>query len=315
MKKILGVTAVLLLTGLVALMDSFSAQTLTVESSEVLAIPGANPPPTMQLSVLPTGKMFNKAAFAYRGGSFSEEREFGMAGVLVQHPRGALLFDAGFGSRVDEHFKTTPKLMQWASRYEKGETVAEQLRAAGLDPAKLPGVVLTHAHWDHVSGIEDLPGVPVWLTQAELDFIQSDHRMSVLARQIGVANTAAVYDFKHGPYLGFEASYDIYGDGSAVLVPAAGHTPGSVIAFLTLPGPKRYALIGDLVWQREGAELPAERPWLLSSIVDVDRDRVREDIVRLHRILKAIPDLIVVPAHDQRVLETLPRLQNTASKP
>jgi glyoxylase-like metal-dependent hydrolase (beta-lactamase superfamily II) len=55
-----------------------------------------------------------------------------------------------------------------------------------------------------------------------------------------------------GPYLGFPRSHDVYGDGSIVCVPAPGHTPGSIIVFVTLPNNVRYALVGDLVWQREG---------------------------------------------------------------
>jgi N-acyl homoserine lactone hydrolase len=70
------------------------------------------------------------------------------------------------------------------------------------------------------------------------------------------------YGFEGGPYLGFPRSHDVYGDGSIVVVPSPGHTPGSVIIFLTLPDGKRYALVGDLVWQREGITLREERPWL-----------------------------------------------------
>ena len=307
MKKILAAFAVFFVLSVAALAVSFSAQTLPVGEPLAFEIPKASPPVGTRLSVLPTGKMFNKAGFAYRGGDMSEVREFGMAGILLQHPRGALLFDAGFGRRVDEHFKTTPTLMQWTSKYEKGISVADQLTAAGLDPSRLPGIVLTHAHWDHVSGIEDLPGVPVWVNPAELAFVRSGSPMSALARSFGTQNYA-VYEFNNGPYLGFEKSYDIYGDGSAVLVPAPGHTPGSIIAFINLPDGKRYALVGDLVWQREGVEIPAERPWLLRRLVDVDAAKVRDDIAHLNQIMKLMPDLVVVPAHDQRVLETLPRL-------
>src|SRR6185436_11282281 len=110
---------------------------------------------------------------AYRGGSLTEERVFGMGGILVQHPKGTLLFDTGFGSAVDEQFKATPWLMQQTARYEKEPTVAAQLQQAGIAQSSLAGIVLTHAHWDHVSGLVDLPAVPVFVPQAELDFINT----------------------------------------------------------------------------------------------------------------------------------------------
>jgi len=51
-------------------------------------------------------------------------------------------------------------------------------------------------------------------------------------------------------YMGLTQSRDLYGDGSIVIVPAPGHTPGSVVVFVTLPGGARYAFVGDLADER-----------------------------------------------------------------
>jgi glyoxylase-like metal-dependent hydrolase (beta-lactamase superfamily II) len=307
MKKILIVLTAALAAALGTLAYSFAPVALETGAAPQFEIPAAKPPAGMRISVLHAGKMFSKAGFAYRGGDLTESRVFGMAAILVQHPKGRLLFDAGFGSRVDEHFRTIPPLMQKLSKYEKEATVAQQLAAAGIAAESLMGIVLTHAHWDHVSGLEDLKGVPVWVTQPELDFIRSGNRGARLAHSFGELNYKT-YAFDGGPYLGFEHSLDVFGDGSVVLVPVPGHTPGSIIAFVTLPGGGRYALVGDLVWQREGVEIPAERPWVSSDMVDDDAEGVRRWIVHMHHLSKAMPGLVIVPAHDRRVLETLPSL-------
>lgn len=305
MKKILLGIFALLLAGTAALAWSFRPEALPAADDAALTIPAVSPPAAMNVSVLHTGKMFSKAGFAYRGGALGEDRTFGMAAILVQHPQGRLLIDAGFGRNVDAHVLTTPWLMRKTSRYEKETPAADQLRAAGLDPAQLNGIVLTHAHWDHVSGAEDFPGVPVWVPQAERDFVASGHIAAGLAASFaGLA--WRTYDFPDGPYLGFASSYDVFKDGTVVLVPTPGHTPGSVIAFVTPPGERRYAFVGDLVWQREGVEIPAERPWLSRRLVDVDAAQVRGWVTRMHGLARAVPGLVVVPAHDRRVLETLP---------
>ena len=223
-----------------------------------------------------------------------------------QHPKGTLLFDTGFGSTVDEQFKATPWLMQQTARYEKEPTVAAQLQQAGIAPS-IAGIVLTHAHWDHVSGLVDLPNVPVFVPQAELDFINTDNPATALARQIGTKNYQ-VLNFNGGPYLGFDRSHDWFGDGSVVIVPAPGHTPGSIFAFITTSSGQRYLLIGDTAWQSENIDLPAEKPWLSRSLVDNNPDEVRALLVRLHQLKQAMPDLIIVPAHDRRIWEKLPRL-------
>jgi N-acyl homoserine lactone hydrolase len=53
-------------------------------------------------------------------------------------------------------------------------------------------------------------------------------------------------------------------------------------------------------------ELPAERPWLARRLVDSDEAGVRDALVRLHLLQRAVPQLTIVPAHDRRLMESLP---------
>jgi N-acyl homoserine lactone hydrolase len=286
---------------------SFTPTKLFLAPLETFAIPQANPPAGMSIAAIESGELQDRAIFAFRGGRWSDQRTFRMGGILVRHPRGMLLFDTGFGSHVDAHVASLDFVMKSVAHYRKGRPVAAQLTAAGIDPKKLQAVVLTHAHWDHVSGLEDLPGVPIWVTQPELDFIHDGGSATALARSFGALPYVA-YGFPNGPYLGFAHSRDVYGDGSVVLVPAFGHTPGSIIAFISLPGGAKYALVGDLVWQKEGIELPAERPWPVRLLVDSNAAHVRELIVHVRQIVDRIPALVVVPAHDARVWRAMPKL-------
>jgi glyoxylase-like metal-dependent hydrolase (beta-lactamase superfamily II) len=305
MKALSTAFALLVLVGLIALGRSFAAATLEVPELAIDALPHASPPQAMSLSMLPTGSMQSNAGFAYRGGKFGDSREFVMPAILVRHPKGNLLFDTGFGRKVDEHVKMMPSLMQMATTYTKGTPAADQLTAKGFNLAGLAGVVLTHSHWDHVSGLDSLPGVPVWVNAAERAFITDQPGKAVVLHSLGEL-TYKQYEFDGEPYLGFPRSHDIWGDGSIVLVPAPGHTPGSTIAFITLASGKRYALLGDLVWQREGINLPAERPWLLRRLIGEDDALVRESIVRVAAIHRRFPEIVMVPAHDRRAAAEMP---------
>lgn len=102
----------------------------------------------------------------------------------------------------------------------------------------------------------DFPGVPVWVTSQEREFIRKSGRMDFCKLFTGIRYEE--YGFEGGPYLGFPQSHDVYGDGSIVVVSAPGHTPGSVIIFVTLPNGTRYAFVGDLVYQMEGITLREE---------------------------------------------------------
>lgn len=306
--KIVSILAGLaLFAALAALALSFTPQTLPGLPGPPLAapLPRALPPPEVSLSALPTGSMHSLGAFAWRGGSWRHAIDFGMTGYLIHHPRGDLLVDTGFGREVDAHAKRLPLLMQLTTTYRKGTPIAAQFDAAGYDYRQLAGIVLTHAHWDHISGIPDLPGIPVWVDADERAFIDSGASMSGLARSLG-GLPYHVYDFAGGAYFNFERSDDVWGDGSVVLVPAPGHTPGSVIVFVNLPSGARYALLGDLVWQRQGIELPAERPWIARQLVDEDSAQVRENIERVAAIHRRYPEIHLVPAHDAAAAAEIP---------
>lgn len=227
-----------------------------------------------------------------------------MTAALVRHPRGDLLIDTGFGRHIDAHFRMMPTLFRVLSDYERTLSAADQLDRAGYDRRSLAAILLTHAHWDHTSGLPDFPGTPVWLPAAERDYIR-DGAFSHVARSF-VDVQYREYTFPGGSYLGFPRSHDVYGDGAIVIVPAPGHTPGSVIIFVTLPTGARYAFVGDLVWQREGITQREEKPWIVRTFVDLDAAGVRLQLLRMAAIVDRFPDITLVPAHDARGFAGLP---------
>lgn len=287
------------LLGVALLLGTFSASPLAAPQPLTSALPSASPPPTMSLHRLPTGVTHRSAAFAYRGGRFGDARDFAMSAALVRHPKGDLLIDTGFGRTIDAQIKLMPWFFRAVTSYDKARAAADQLDAAGYDRASLRGILLTHAHWDHASGLPDFPGTPVLVTAEERRFVDDGGYLSAVARSARDVKYET-YGFEDAPYLGFAKSHDFYGDGSVVIVPAPGHTPGSVIVFVTLPTAKRYAFVGDLAWQREGILEREERPWLQRSLADVDAGQVREALLKMSAIAARFPEIELVPAHDAR---------------
>jgi glyoxylase-like metal-dependent hydrolase (beta-lactamase superfamily II) len=220
---------------LLVFVGSYGASPLPAPSPLAAPLPSASPPAGMAMYVLPTGVNHRTSAFAYRGGSLWEKWDSVLNGVLVRHPQGDILIDTGCGRTISSQLKHAPFLFRLATDLETSRPAADQLNAAGYDRRNLRYILLTHAHWDHVSGVPDFPGVPVLVTAAEHRFINDGSWDSATARDI---NPSPFQDYAFGdePYLGFDRSYDLYGDGSIVIVPAPGHTPGSVIVFATLPG-------------------------------------------------------------------------------
>ncbi|WP_433304938.1 MBL fold metallo-hydrolase [Actinoplanes sp. CA-030573] len=264
-------------------------------------LPSAAPPPDMALYQLPTGTYETRAALAVRGGSWRDKRHFAATAVLVRHPAGDLLIDAGFGSGVAGHVAMLPRFVR--APYRAGRTAREHLDAGGYDRGRLLGVLPTHSHWDHVSGLDSLP-VPIWMNADERRYAAEDADGKVF-RAVSPGHEIHEYRLDGPPYLGFPASYDVHGDGSVVVAAAGGHTTGSVVVFVTLPTGRRYAFIGDLTWQIDGISRRVERPWLLRRLADSDPELVRQGLLRVIALAGLMQ---VVPAHDRGAYDGIPPL-------
>ena len=274
---------------------------LPVPSAWAEPLPEAAPPSDLAIYQLPTGTYETRAAFAVQGGSFRDKRHFAATAILVQHPKGDFLIDAGFGSDVAAHVAALPRIQR--APYQAVKTVSEQLDASGYDRSRLLGVLMTHSHWDHVSGLAELQ-VPIWTNSGELHYAAENPDGKVF-RTVSAGHEIHEYEFNGPPYLGFPASFDVYGDGSVVIALAGGHTTGSVVIFVTVPSGQRYAFIGDLTWQLDGIRRRAERPWLLRKLADSDPGQVRRGLLRVIALAGLMQ---IVPAHDRDAYDAIPHL-------
>jgi glyoxylase-like metal-dependent hydrolase (beta-lactamase superfamily II) len=308
------ITGGLALTTLLAFLiflGGYRSSPLPAPSALSDPLPPASPPAGMAIYALPTGVNHRTSAFAYRGGSPWEKWDSVMTAILVRHPQGDVLIDTGVGRTIASQLKQSPFLFRLGTDLEQFQPAADQLDAAGYDRKHLRYILLTHAHWDHVSGVPDFPSVPVLVTAAEHRFIDEGGWVTVTAQSID-RSLLRDYAFEGGPYLGFDHSHDLYGDGSMVILPAPGHTPGSVVVFVTLPGGARYAFVGDLVWQLEAILEREERPWATSKAMGEDPVAVRDSLLRMCAIATRYPQITIVPAHDARGYASIPEWSRSA---
>lgn len=291
---------------------SFTKRPLEVPSSSGVPLPALPNVEGVSVSVIPTAQIHSLEGFSVRGGSMLNGFTSGVAAFLVEHPRGKFLVDAGVGRDVESHLGTTPMIMRAVTDLELVQPTVDALKAGGLDPRRLSGIWLTHGHWDHVSGLADFQDqVPVWITEEELEYMWQDDS-GQLFRELEAQFDLRIrkHQFTDGAYGPFPWSRDYFGDGTVLLLPLPGHTPGSLAVLVNLPSGKRYLFIGDTAWAKEGVEWPAERPFMSRELVDDDAQLVREQLVFLHKLQKTNPELVIVPAHDARVHALMAQFPN-----
>jgi len=258
-------------------------------ASSIASLPG------LSACWIETGKTFSNFSFGSTAGS-----------LLVRHPAGDLLIDTGNSSHFDEEirgypFRTWFKLQFLAGQLKPPVPLPELLRRVKEDPAKLRWVILSHAHLDHSGGLMDLPHVPILLSEEELQFAANpsvEAKGFVIAAHVQkfLAPGSPTLRFDPQPYEAFDESANLYKDGSVVVVPLRGHTPGSVGIFVNLAPRLRLFYVGDAVDDERGFRERVGKSLMLRDSDD-DEALANQVVARLSDLHEKLPELAIIPAH------------------
>jgi glyoxylase-like metal-dependent hydrolase (beta-lactamase superfamily II) len=259
------------------------------------AIPRIANVPGLSACWIETGKTFSRFSIAMTAGS-----------ILVRHPAGDLLIDSGNSSHFHQDVRVYPfwlrlKLQSLAGQLNPDTPLPALLQRVGEDPAKLRWAILSHVHLDHAGGLMDLPSLTVLLSRDELLFANDPDAQAkgyVLAAYTKALPkpSAPTLQFDPEPYEIFDESADLYRDGSVVVVPLGGHTPGSVGIFVNLTPTRRFFYVGDSVDDERGFEERVGKPLLLRDS-DNDPFLANRIVSRLSQLHEMVAALAIIPAH------------------
>jgi N-acyl homoserine lactone hydrolase len=106
----------------------------------------------------------------------------------------------------------------------------------------------------------------------------------------------------------FRSCHDLLGDGSIVLLPTPGHTPGSMSLLVRRPGLPPLMMVGDLTYDAhllEAGHVPGVG----------SRRRLREATAMINTMRQRHPGLVILPAHDPGAASRLTQATGHAPTP
>ncbi|MFC3809324.1 MBL fold metallo-hydrolase [Lacihabitans lacunae] len=266
---------------------------------------------SFSLSIIETGYAKTSEAFVFRGGSLFKTRKLSHVAILIQHPKGTFVFDTGLGNHIEAQFHDKFSFLdRQMFKFTKLKSLTETFREHGFSPDSIDFIVPSHLHFDHASGIEDFPQAEVWTTKEEYKHAHSDEaNLPAFIKEQYDADFIKwkFLDFSDNTYEVFNENYDVFSDGTVILVKLPGHTKSSIGMFVNLKSGKRYFFTGDLTWALEAFINPSEKHFIPRNKVDGEPEKVKENIVKVHYLMKKKPEILVVPAHDAEAQKNIAR--------
>ena len=166
-----------------------------------------------------------------------------VSSYLVLHPRGKLLFDTGIhcDALTDPVARLGRRVASlFALRSGSGEDVVSQLASVGLAPGDIDFVVNSHFHFDHCGCNASFPGATFLVQRAEIETARAEPKR-YNAR-----------DWDHPlEYRALDGEHDVFGDGSVVLLPTPGHTPGHQSLWLRDGTARQFVCTADASYTKE----------------------------------------------------------------
>lgn len=232
--------------------------------------------------------------------------------VLIRHPQATFLYDTGLCGDIYLFLREQSLFFRSTlARFTFEQSLAGHLKRLGLRAADLDFALISHLHWDHVSGVPDIPMVPLRIPHVEYEAAHLDlqDRSRQLLRSCLGDNPMTFFECDGPPYEGFSSSLDLLGDGSIILVPLPGHTPGNTGMFINRSNGSRLFLLGDATHVAQNYLLPATPHPLFWSMVTWNDAVARQTLLNLHHFSHRHPEVTLVPMHDAQLQEACMRVE------
>jgi len=151
---------------------------------------------------------------------------------LIRHGRVWVLWDTGVSDAIaampNGLAPADPRMTHW----KRPKALASQLQQIGVKPDDVRFLAVSHTHPDHIGNVEMFPKAMLLVQKTEYEWPG--------------ANNAPRFKPEH-PVTKLEGDYDVFEDGSVIILSTPGHTPGHQSLLVKLRKTGAIVLTGDAV--------------------------------------------------------------------
>ena len=176
---------------------------------------------------------------------------------IIEHSKGLVVFDTGNNVAVSDgnckKYWAPGVCDAFPPTQKRDEVIDMQLKKLGYSPEKVKVVVTSHAHLDHIGNIKLFPKAVHILQKKELYQAWWPEKF-----QGGPDSPFIMKDFD-GPardfnYMELDGDYDLFGDGTIMILSTPGHTLGHQSVKVKLGSGQTLLLAQDAIWFKENLE-------------------------------------------------------------
>lgn len=254
--------------------------------------------------ILDGGEVTHLERLMDRGGAWRLRTVPARFAAIEHETEGVILFDTGFHPSLRQRMRGVARAYHRVVPWRCTVGTAEALRGAGLEPAQVSRVVLSHLHVDHLAGVHDFPRATVHLTRTAWDHLRSGSRLALARRgffpELLPETIEPRIEWVEPPPPGAtldESALDLLGDGTLGVVALPGHAPWQIgLVVRRASGPRTF-LVADATFGLDAlrrGDLPSRA---FRAAVFHDDAATRATVDHMRRWWSQEPDLRVVPAH------------------